>query len=82
MHTIYSKHVVTDGRWEVSVWIKEEPEHLEIRDKRQDIRVLLDRLYNSEANIIASTILDEVMDAEKVEVSPLYGPTIIAIRGK
>lgn len=77
---IYSKHCVTDGKWEVTVHVLEEPDTLQIVDIRQHLRVMLDKLYNSDAVTIVKTLLSEVMDAAKVEVQPLYGPTIVGTR--
>jgi hypothetical protein len=77
---IYSKHTVTDGKWEIVVHVYEEPDHLEIVDIRQNLRAMLDKLYNSDGVTIAKSILDEVMDARKVEVAALYGPVIVGIK--
>lgn len=77
---IYSKHTVTDGKWEIVVHVHEQPEQLDIVDIRQNLRVMLDKLYNSDAVTIAKTILNEVMSATKVEVAALYGPVIVGIK--
>lgn len=77
---IYSKHTVTDGKWEIVVHVYEEPDHLEIVDIRQNLRAMLDKLYNSDGVTIAKSILEEVMDATKVEVAALYGPVIVGIK--
>ncbi len=77
---LYSLIRVIDGKWEIVVHVHEQPEQLEVVDIRQKLRVMLDKLYNSDAVTIAKTILDEVMSATKVEVAALYGPVIVGIK--
>jgi|LakMenE01Jun11ns_1017448.scaffolds.fasta_scaffold8462874_2 hypothetical protein len=77
---IYSKHTITDGKWEIVLHVLEEPDRLEILDLRQNMRVLLDKLYSSDAVSIAKTMLNELMSATRVEVRPLYGPIIIGTK--
>lgn len=73
---IYSLHNVTDGKWHVKLVIKESDDFKHRYEARPDIRSLVDSNYNVEPEVMAKTILENVMDCEAVEINLMCGPGI------
>jgi glutamate mutase epsilon subunit len=78
--TYLSKHTITDGKWEVSVYLTESPYSLEMEDIRTSLRVILDKVYNESSAKIAETFLTECFQCNRVDVTRFFGPTLIACK--
>ena len=79
MSKFYSTHNITDGKWEVTFWIRES-EDLSKGPQRPDLRALIDQHYDSTALELATTILETVLHCERVQVNTLAGSGVYVER--
>lgn len=80
MNKYYSSHRITDGKWEVVVWIREDENYTHDPIQRPDLRDLISKYYNSSPIDIARAILDTVLHAEKVQVDSFGGKGVYVER--
>lgn len=73
MNSYYSTHRITDGKWEVVVWIFEAEDFKHNPIQRPDLRALIDQHYNCEPLEMAKVILENVLHCERVQVNTLQG---------
>jgi hypothetical protein len=74
----YSKHHLSDGRWEVTVTVTSAMTGYNDQDLTAAIRQRVDSLYQTDAQTIAVTLLQELLGAVRVEVGGFCGPKFIA----
>jgi hypothetical protein len=72
MNKFYSIHRVTDGKWEVTIRIREDDRFNE-SPERPDLRALIDEHYNAQPFDLALVILNTVLHCATVEVRTLSG---------
>jgi len=73
---IYSLHTITDGKWQVTLTIRENDDYKYKYESRPDLREIIDRNYNCEPEALAKIVLETVMSCEAVQVNLLCGPGI------
>lgn len=74
---VYSLHKIIDGKWEITLKVKESNDFEKALAARPDIKAIVDANYNLEIPEMAKMLLDNVMDCVSVEISMLWGPTVI-----
>jgi hypothetical protein len=70
---LYSLYKVLDGKWEITLHIRENDDYQYRYEPRPDIRVLVDKNYNCEPHEMAKLLIDQVMHCDAVEVHTLSG---------
>lgn len=80
MNKYYSSHRITDGKWEVVVWIREDENYTHDPIQRPDLRDLINKHYNASPIDMARAILDTVLHAEKVQVDSFGGKGVYVER--
>lgn len=80
MNKYYSSHRITDGKWEVVVWIREDENYTHDPIQRPDLRDLINKHYNASPIELAHAILDTVLHAEKVQVDSFGGKGVYVER--
>lgn len=73
MQSYYSTHRITDGKWEVVIWIYEHEDFAHSPEQRPDLRALVDQNYDLDPLSMAKVIMDNVLHCEKVQVNTLSG---------
>lgn len=79
MSKFYSTHNITDGKWEVTFWIREDDE-LSHSPQRPDLRALIDKYYESSPLELATAIIESVLHCERVQVNTLAGTGVYVER--
>jgi hypothetical protein len=77
---IYSTHTINDGRWTVTVWIKEQSNYVFDPHQRPDLRAIIDDNYNMSAQDLARHVVENVMDCAKCHVQTFSGIGVYAER--
>ncbi len=80
MNKYYSSHRITDGKWEVVVWIREDENYTHDPIQRPDLRDLINKHYNASPIEMARAILETVLHAEKVQVDSFGGKGVYVER--
>lgn len=80
MNKYYSSHRITDGKWEVVVWIREDEHYTHDPIQRPDLRDLINKHYNASPIEMARAILETVLHAEKVQVDSFGGKGVYVER--
>jgi len=70
---LYSLHRICDGKWDIMLHIRRNPDWAYHYEPRPDIRVLVEQNYDLSIDEMARLLLSQVMDCEAVEVSTLSG---------
>lgn len=73
MNLYYSTHRITDGKWEVVIWIAEDPDFQFSAGQRPDLRALIDQNYDVEPIEMAKILMNNVLHCERVQVCTLSG---------
>jgi len=71
--TIYSTHIINDGKWQVTIWIKQDQDFAYDPEQRPDLRALIDAHYNESPKQLAQTVLDNVLHCERCHVQSFSG---------
>jgi hypothetical protein len=72
MNKFYSIHRVTDGKWEVTIWVNEDG-RFELSPQRPDLRAIIDEYYDFEPWDLAVAILGTVLHCARVEIKTMSG---------
>ena len=80
MNKLYSTHRITDGKWELTVWVRENEDFTYDAVQRPDLRNLVAKYYNVEPLEMAKTILNNVLHCEKVQVDTFAGKGVYVER--
>ena len=70
---MYSLHRIYDGKWDIMLHIRRNPDWAYQYEPRPDIRVLVEQNYELSIDEMARLLLSQVMDCEAVEVATLSG---------
>lgn len=79
--SFYSKHFVTDGKWEAAVFVTETGQS-EIVDRRPALKALLDQHYSDDAVTIAQALVTDIDGAFRADVGQFFGPVVIATKDR
>lgn len=74
---LYSLHRIYDGKWDIMLHIRRNPEWAYQYEPRPDLRCLVEKNYDLPIDAMARLLLAEVMDCEAVEVSTLSGQGLV-----
>lgn len=80
MNKYYSSHRITDGKWEIIVWIREDEDFTHEPAQRVDLRNLINTHYDATPLEMARAILDSVLHAERVQVDSFSGKGVYVER--
>jgi len=80
MNKYYSSHRITDGKWEIIVWIREDEDFTHEPAQRVDLRNLINTHYDATPLEMARAILDTVLHAERVQVDSFSGKGVYVER--
>lgn len=80
MNKYYSSHRITDGKWEIIVWIREDEDFTHEPAQRVDLRNLINTHYDVTPMEMARAILDTVLHAERVQVDSFSGKGVYVER--
>ena len=80
MNKYYSSHRITDGKWEIIVWIREDEDFTHEPTQRVDLRNLINTHYDVTPMEMARAILDTVLHAERVQVDSFSGKGVYVER--
>jgi|694.fasta_scaffold28174_10 hypothetical protein len=70
---LYSLHRIYDGRWDIMLHIRRNPDWAYHYEPRPDIKLLVEQNYDLSIDEMARLLLAQVLDCEAVEVSTLSG---------
>lgn len=73
---IYSLHTVTDGKWEVSLRIREADDYRHDYVSRSDVRETISTHYDLSAEELAKVLLTQIHGCASVSVQLLCGPGV------
>jgi hypothetical protein len=77
---LLTRHEINDGKWRVQVWLKEDEPYTHIAGQRQELRAAVELFYNASPELMAKSLLENILDAVRVEAETFGGPAIIAER--
>lgn len=80
MNKHYSTHRITDGKWELTIWIREDEDFTHDPVQRPDLRNLVSEYYNADPLEMAKAILNTVLHCEKVQVETFSGKGVYVER--
>jgi hypothetical protein len=78
LRTFFTTHTVHDGKWRVTVWIKQHEGYEPLPQDRPDLRALINLHYNDSATELANLILATLLDCKRVHVETLSGTGVYA----
>lgn len=70
---LYTLHSISDGKWQIKLSIRRHPDYEYEFEPRPDIRVIVEKNYDTSPEVLAKTLLDSVLHCEAVEVQLLSG---------
>ena len=74
---LYSLHRIIDGKWEITIKVREKDDFDKAMAPRPDIKAIVDANYNLEQPEMAQLLLNSIFDCVSVEVSLLWGPSVL-----
>ena len=80
MSEFYSVHRIIDGKWEVTLWIREDADFTFNPCEPPDLRALIDVNYEKDPIEMAKQILNSVLHCQKVQVNTLQGTGVYVER--
>ena len=78
MKTYFTTHTIHDGKWRVTVWVKQHEGFEPLPTDRPDLRALINLHYTSEPNELANIVLSTLLDCKRVHVETLSGAGVYA----
>ena len=77
---LYTVHKILDGRWQVEITFEEDPTRFEfLPGPRPELKELVSKNYEMEPQALAKIISETVFGVRRVEVTRLWGPTIVIV---
>jgi hypothetical protein len=70
---LYTLHTVNDGKWQIKLSIRRNPDYEFEFEPRPDIRSMVESNYDQSPEVLAKILLDSVLHCEAVEVHLLCG---------
>jgi len=80
MNKYYSTHRITDGKWELTIWIREDENFTHEGPQRPDLRNLIAENYHIDPLEMAKVVLNNVLHCERVEVHTFSGKGVYVER--
>ena len=73
---VYSVYTILDGKWEITIYIAEDSDYEYSFNEPPDLRCIVDNHYDESPEVLGRILLNDVLDAEIVQVKLLTGPAV------